>query len=501
MTSTGIRKLVIAGGGTAGWMVAAALAERMMPWTALEVALVESEEIGTVGVGESTLPSLVRFHKDILRLDESDFIRQVGATIKVAIRFDDWLRPGHTYFHPFAKPRAPQPIPFHHHWLQGRALGDRTPFDAYSREATAARHGAFDQQALSYAYHIDAAAYAAHLRLYAETRGVRRIVGRIEAAAIDTDEGAIDALILADGRRIDADFFVDCSGFRAVLIEQALKAGYEDWSKWLPCDRAVAVPAAQNGPPGPFTQATARPHGWQWRIPLRHRSGNGYVYCSALCSDSEALDLLLGNLDGEPLAEPLRLRFAVGRRHLFWARNCVAIGLSAGFLEPLEATGILLIQAAILGLLRLFPHRRIAPEQADTFNRLIGDLFEDIRDFLVLHYHASERSDSPLWTSFRERELPESLARRIGLFRSCGQLLVASEAGFRPHSWTHVMLGQGVVPERWHPAVAGSGAEANARLLRALARRRRAIRETVELMPAHETFLAKFGGGAVPTAG
>ena len=494
MTARGIRKLVVAGGGTAGWMAAAALAARMLPRVPLTVTLIESEAIGTVGVGESTLPSLVRLHDSVLNLDEADFMRSVGATIKVAIRFDGWGGRGQSYFHPFHKPPAePQPIAFHHFWLHGLTLGDRTPFDAYSREAAAARAGVFDKPGLTHAYHIDASDYAAYLRRYAEARGVHRIEGRIERAVLDPDGETIDALVLADGRRIEADFFIDCTGFRGVLIEQALKAGYEDWSRFLPCDRAVAVPAEQDGIPGPFTRAIARPHGWQWRIPLRHRSGNGYVYCSALCSDDHALDLLLDDLEGEPLAEPMRLRFAVGRRRLFWTRNCVAIGLSAGFLEPLEATGIFLIQDAILRFMQLFPEHRISPVRADAFNRLIGARFEEIRDFLMLHYHANQRDDSPLWTDFRRLDLPESLRRRIELFRSCGQVLVSSENVFTASSWTHVMIGQNVIPANCHPAVAASGAEANARLLWALARRRRAIREAVERMPAHSAFLSRIG--------
>ena len=494
MAGKGIRKLVVAGGGTAGWMVAAALAARMLPRLRLTVTLVESEEIGTVGVGESTLPSLVRFHESVLNLDEADFMRSVGATIKLGIRFGGWTREGQSYFHPFSRPSDLQPIPFHHFWLHGLALGDRTPFDAYSREAAAARAGVFDKPLLTHAYHIDATAYAAYLREYAESRGVRRIEGRIESAVLDGDEGTIDAVVLADGRRIEADFFIDCTGFRGVLIEQALEAGYEDWSRFLPCDRAVAVPARQDGVPRPFTRATARPHGWQWTIPLRHRSGNGYVYCSALCSDDDALDLLLGRLDGEPLAEPMRLRFAVGRRRLFWTRNCVAIGLSAGFLEPLEATGIHLIQEAILRFMQFFPDYRISPAQADAFNRLIGARFEEVRDLLVLHYHANRRDDSPLWISSRQREPPESLRRHMELFRSCGQLLVGNDGVFSPSSWTHVMLGQDLIPASCHPVVAAFGAEANARLLWALARRRRAIREAVRRMPAHKSFLRRIGG-------
>ena len=297
---------------------------------------------------------------------------------------------------------------------------------------------------------------------------------------------------LDDGRRLVADFFIDCTGFRGVLIEQALAAGYEDWSHFLPCDRAVAVPATNMGAPPPFTCAIARPHGWQWRIPLQHRSGNGYVYSSALCSDDEAASLLLGNLEGESLAEPLFLRFAVGHRRAFWKRNCVAIGLSAGFLEPLESTSIFLIHDAIQRLMEFFPNRRLEPEKAEAFNWLAGARYREIRDFLMLHYHATERGDSPLWRSCRERELPESLRRRIELFRSSAHVIVEGDGIFPVLSWVTVMLGQGIMPREYHPMVATSGAERNARMLFALSRRRKAIREVVSSMPAHGDFLARY---------
>ena len=490
MAAGGIRSLVVAGGGTAGWMVAAALAARMAPRMPLAVTLVESEQIGVIGVGESTLPSLVRFHRAVLNLDESDFLRRVGATFKAAIRFDGWSRPGDSYFHPFGKQSDPPPIPFHHFWLHGRALEDETPYDAYSLEAAAAHAGVIEPSELAYAYHIDAVAYAAYLRTYAEARGVRRIEGRIAGAALDGEAGTIEALVLADGRRVEADFFIDCTGFRGVLIEQALEAGYEDWSRFLPCDRAVAVAAEQRVVPGPFTRAIARPHGWQWRIPLQRRSGNGYVYCSALCSDDRARELLLNHLDGQPLAEPMLLRFAVGRRRAHWKRNCMAIGLSAGFLEPLEATGIFLIQQAIVEFMRLFPVDRISPAQADACNRIMDAHFEQVRDFLMLHYHLNRRDDSPLWMDCRRRDLPDSLQRLLDLFRSCGQLRFPGGGPFSWHSWIHVMLGQKLVPESYYPAVRASGAEADARVLWGLARRRRTIRAAVEQMPEHASLLS-----------
>ena len=502
MTTTGIRTLIVAGGGTAGWMTAAILATKLRHRTQLSIILVESDDLGAIGVGESTLPAFVRFHANILGLDEAEFMHGIGATFKLGIRFEDWVRPGHVYYHPFYKKPDSNPVPFHHHWLHGRVLGERAPYHAYSREATAAGMGVFDKSALTYAYQIDAVAYAAYMRNYAEARGVRRVEGRIAGAALDGDAGTVKALILADGRRIEGDFFIDCTGFRGVLIEQALKTGYEDWSHFLPCDRAVAVPAAQDRVPGPFTRAIARPHGWQWKIPLQHRSGNGYVYCSALCSDDEAAALLLDNLDGEPLAQPLRLRFSVGRRRLFWNKNCVAIGLSASFLEPLEASGIALIQLAIYRLMQLFPNAPVNPAQADAFNREMGDRHLELRDLLMFHYHANERRDSEFWTACRERELPESLRQRIDLFRSCGQIVAADDDSFAASSWVHVMLGQELMPTHYHPFVAAYGPAENARLLWTLAKYRQAIRKAAEKMPAHSAFLdricapARAAGGA-----
>ena len=300
------------------------------------------------------------------------------------------------------------------------------------------------------------------------------------------------AVSLDDGRRIAADFFVDCTGFRGLLIEQTLRTGYEDWSRFLPCDRAVAVPSASRAAPPPFTRAIARRHGWQWQIPLQHRFGNGYVYCSALCSDDKAAATLLDNIAGKPLAEPLRLRFAVGRRRVCWQRNCAAIGLAAGFLEPLESTSIYLIHDAIVKLLEYFPDRDCTPANAHAFNRHVEMRFQEIRDFLMLHYHATERCDSPLWLSGRERELPESLQARIDLFRSSARVAVDENGFFPVASWVFVMLGQGITPHSYHPVVAASGAEQNARLLWKMSRRREAVRNLVGTMPAHGEFLARY---------
>ena len=503
-----IRSVVIAGGGTAGWMTAAAFANRIMQTVGCSVTLVESDAIGTIGVGEATVPSLRLFHRLTYGLDEADLMRHVQGTFKLGIRFDDWTRPGHSYFHPFGIHGASIQrnfLHFQHYWMHGRRLGDAREIVEYNMSAMAARAGKFTAPAadrssilseLEYAYHLDAGLYAAYLRRYAEARGVWRVEGRIVNVALRSEDGFIEALELDGGRRLAADLFIDCTGFRGVLIEQALAAGYEDWSRYLPCDRAVAVAAENRGPLAPYTVAIARPHGWQWRIPLQHRSGNGYVYSSRHCSDDEAASLLLANLEGPPLRDPIRLRFATGRRRRYWKRNCVAIGLSAGFVEPLESTSIFLIYDSILRLMSLFPNADFAPENRDLFNRLTDAVYEDIRDFLLLHYHATERTE-PLWTASRNLGLPESLRQRIEMFRTAAHAHVedsfatrGAAALFEETRWVSVMLGQNIMPQAYHPFVAGMGDRIP--LLESLADLRGLIRKAVDGMPAHDEYIARY---------
>lgn len=510
-----VRSIVIAGGGTAGWMTAAAFAKQVMPVARCDVTLIESERIGTVGVGEATVPSIRLFHHLTYGIDEADLMRHAQATFKLGIRFEDWTRLGHSYFHPFGRfgvHLAGDMVLFHHYWLRSRWLGNMSDIGEYCLPAMAARAGRFtapvaDRSSvlseIHYAYHLDAGLYAAYLRRYAEQRGVRRVEGEIADVTLNSDNGFIEALTLADGRRIAADFYIDCTGFASVLMERALGVGFEDWSHLLPCDRAVAVQAENRGPLPPFTRAIARPHGWQWRIPLQHRSGNGYVYCSRYCSDDEAADLLLGNLEGEPRTEPKRLRFVPGRRREFWNRNCVAIGLSAGFLEPLESTSIFLIQDAILRLMSLFPDAGCGKTGADQFNRLTAAIYEDIRDFLVLHYHANERTDAPFWTAARNMTVPDSLQCRIDLFRAFGHAHKEDPHAFgtegrvfSPTSWIAVMLGQNIVPRAYHPFADGQDGE---RLPEALDGLRAAIQQAVEGMPSHDEYIARYCR-AEPTA-
>jgi tryptophan halogenase len=459
MQADQIRSIVIAGGGTAGWVAAATLA-RVFRRAGPSITLVESSEIGTIGVGESTIPPIVPFNR-WLGLDENQFVRETNATIKLGIEFPDWLRPGHNYFHPFGPVGAPlDMVAFHHFWLRRRQEGDDTPFTDYSLNAIAARMGRSAQPArdphnpnarLAHAYHFDASLYAAYLRRQAEKGGVKRIDGKIAEVKLRGEDGFIQSLTLADGSSLEADFFIDCTGFRGLLIEGALKAGYEDWRHWLPCDRAVAVPCTGDGQFQPYTRATAREAGWQWRIPLQHRTGNGYVYCSRHISDDQASTDLMSRLEGPAQGEPRILRFTTGRRRKFFHKNCLALGLAAGFIEPLESTSIHFIQSGISRLMGCFPHRGFDPRGAAEYDRLTTQEYEQTRDFIVLHYKATTRQDTPLWRECGAMAIPDSLTYRLEQFRSAGRLVINSDELFTPASWVAVALGQGIVPERYDP--------------------------------------------------
>ncbi|MBB5014719.1 tryptophan halogenase family protein [Rehaibacterium terrae] len=491
-----IRKTVIVGGGTAGWMTAAALSrlfERQ-----LEIVLIESDEIGTVGVGEATIPQ-IRLYNAMLGLDENEFVRRTQGTFKLGIEFVDWLRPGHRYMHAFGGVggRDLGLVPFHHYWLKLHRRGHAGPLDDYTFNAVAARRGRFMRGAdvsdsplsnVFHAFHFDAGLYARYLRGHAEARGVRRCEGRVVDVALRAEDGFIEAVTMDDGTRIEGELFIDCSGFRGLLIEQALKTGYEDWSRWLPCNRALAVPCASGGELTPYTRSTARAAGWQWRIPLQHRIGNGYVYCSDHIGDDEAASVLLANLDGEALADPRPLRFVTGMRRRFWHRNCVAIGLSSGFLEPLESTSIHFIQSSIAKLVQFFPDRRFAPADIDAYNRLTRFEFERSRDFLVLHYKATERDDSEFWRRCRGMQIPETLADKIELFRSGGRILREREELFTEVSWLQVMVGQGILPAAWHPMVELLSDEECERMVEGV---RRVLENAAGVMPTHADFIAR----------
>ncbi len=450
-------RIVIAGGGTAGWMVAAALGRFLE--RGFHVTLVESDAIGTVGVGESTIPQM-RLFNQALGLDEDAMLRAVGGTFKLGIEFVGWDAPGARYLHAFGDVgRDVGLVPFQHYWHRARALGKAGPLADYSLNAIAAREGRMHRgdpvtaravPAMPYAYHLDAGLYAQWLRRFAGARGVERVEGRIVGVERDGEGGDVAALAMESGARIRGDLFVDCTGFRALLIEETLGAGFESWTHWLPCDRAVAVPTANAGDPVPYTQAIAQDAGWRWRIPLQHRAGNGHVYASGHVSDDEAAATLLAQVEGEPLAEPRLLRFAAGRRRRAWERNVVAVGLASGFLEPLESTSIHLVQSAISRLLKLLPNRRVAEAQRAAYNRQADLEIEGIRDFLILHYHANRRPE-PFWQAMRAMALPDGLAAKIELYRATGHIVREGEELFTEVGWLQVLEGQGIAAEAHSP--------------------------------------------------
>lgn len=492
MTDRVIRTVVIVGGGTAGWMVAASFARFLD--SSYRIRLIESEELGTVGVGEATIPQIKLFNA-ALGLDEDDFLKHVQGTFKLGIQFVDWLRPGHSYLHAFGPVGRPLGLlPFHQYWLRYRAAGGTEKIGAFSLNDVAALQNKFVRQAkpasapladLVYAFHFDAALYARYLRRYAEARGVTRTEGRIERTKLRGEDGFIESVVLADGQEITGDLFIDCSGFRGLLIEQALKTGYEDWSHWLPCDRAMAVPCARTGPLTPYTRATARSAGWQWRIPLQHRTGNGHVYCSRYLSDDEAAATLLANLDGELLAEPRPLRFVAGKRRKSWNRNCVALGLASGFLEPLESTSIHLVQSTIARLLAFLPAHGFDQVDIDEFNRQSDFEAERIRDFLILHYKATQRRDSAFWDYCREMPIPPELERKIALFASNARIARYHDELFTEFGWLQVLLGQGIEPRDYHPLADQLSEGELAEFMDMI---RSLIGHEVAAMPAHAEF-------------
>ena len=454
-----ISSIAIIGGGTAGWMTAAALS-RKLPRDRVKIRLVESAEIGIIGVGESTIPH-IRYFNQMVGIDEADFMRRTHATFKLGIEFTDWGRIGARYVHPFGDfGRGIAGVGFHHYWNRLRQTGEASDIGDYSVAVVAARRGKFgfpstDERSVlssfSYAFQFDATKYAPYLRTLAEARGVERTEGTVVDVNLRAEDGHIASVILKSGEVVTADFFFDCTGFHGRLIEQAMKTGYEDWSRWLPCDRAVAVPCEMQGPPVAYTRATARQAGWQWRIPLQHRVGNGHVYASAYMDDDQAGRTLLETIEGRPLAEPRVLKFQAGIRRKTWNRNCLAVGLSGGFLEPLESTSIHLIQVAIGHFLEMMPAKEIDPVDCDEYNRRIEIEFLRIRDFLILHYHATARDDSDFWNYCRTMSIPDSLAYKIEQFQRRGYVVPYKDGIFRPASWIALYLGQGVVPERYDP--------------------------------------------------
>ncbi|MYG13977.1 MAG: tryptophan 7-halogenase [Gammaproteobacteria bacterium] len=449
-----IHKVVVAGGGTAGWMAAASLAKLL--GKTLDITLVESDEIGTVGVGEATIPTLITLH-DLLKIKEQDFLRAVQGTFKLGISFENWRDVGEDYIHSFGwTGQDSWAAGFQHFWLKGRKMGISREFGEYCKEWLAAKRNRFAvmaKQGLNYAYHIDASLYARFLRGMAEAHGAVRQEGRIDRVEQDSESGFITGLRLQSGQLVEGDLFIDCTGFRGLLIEQTLQAGYDDWRHWLPCDSAVAVQTESVRPPIPYTRAIAREAGWQWRIPLQHRVGNGVVFSAEHWSDDEAVERLLGKVQGRVLTEPRVIKFKTGSRRRHWHKNCVAMGLSSGFIEPLESTSIHLIQRAIIRLMQMFPYDGIRQPDVDEFNNQMRFEIDNVRDFIVLHYHVTERTDTPFWRHCRGMDIPDSLRHRIELFKQAGRVFKVPTELFGENSWIQVMLGQGLTPEQYHPIV------------------------------------------------
>jgi tryptophan halogenase len=503
--SAPIREIVIVGGGTAGWMAAAAAA-RFLHDGQRRITLIESEAIGTIGVGEATIPPIRDFNAH-LDISESEFVAATGATMKLGIEFRGWGSPEGRYLHPFGQQgRDFAGVDFHMAWLKHRHAEGIGAIEDYWLSAVAARQARFAPPSadprsplsqLAYAYHFDASLFAAYLRRRAEASGVIRVEGRISYVERHGDDGHVAKVHLEDGRSIAGELFIDCSGFRSLLLGESLGVAFQDWSRWLPCDRAVAVPSDRNGPLVPLTRATAHGCGWQWRIPLQHRTGNGLVYSSAHLSEDAAAAKLLAQLDAPATGEPRTLSFRTGRRERLWDGNVVALGLAGGFLEPLESTSIHLIQSGIQKLFALFPDTGFAPILRAEYNRLMGAQFDALRDFVILHYHANGRRGEPFWDQLRAMDLPDTLATRLELFREKGRVFRYDDDLFSVASWVAVLIGQGVVPAGYDPLVDCLDDSA---VIEAMRRMRAGYAQVAAQMPDHATYLARLTDRTVRAA-
>lgn len=493
-------RIVIVGGGTAGWMTAAALAQ--VSDGSLDICLIESDDIGTVGVGEATIPQIHLFNR-LLGIDEAEFMAATQGTYKLGIEFVDWWKPSEKYRHNFGfLGRALGVLPFHQYWLRAVKEGKAKPLGHYifndvlsmaNKFAHVERAPNSPLPPIAYAYHFDAGLYARYLRKRSEGHGVTRVEGKIVAVSRHGENGDIASVALENGTTIAGDLFVDCSGFRGLLINDTLGVGWEDYSHWLPCNRAIAVPCASVEPVTPYTRSTAHAAGWQWRIPLQHRTGNGHVFCSDYMSEDEAVSILMNNLDGEALAEPRTLRFTTGRRSKAWDRNVIAIGLSSGFVEPLESTSIYSIQSGIKKLIDLLPYGKPADAEIDNYNRQFAYEFDRIRDFIIGHYALNERSDMPFWDRCRAMELPEELAHKIALFRANGRIWREHDELFSEPGWIQLLIGQGVMPEGYHPL---ADQLSDAELTEFLALVEQLYAKETERFPDHGDYVRRFAGAA-----
>ena len=493
------RKVVIVGGGTAGWIAAAALAKFL--GEVVQIELVESDAIGTVGVGEATIPQLIRLNQ-LLGFDERDFMRAARATYKLGIEFENWGRVGSRYLHTFGEVGINlSNLHFHQYWLRAVQQGMESSLWHYSLHNEVAHQHRFAHVekvangamgGLAYAFHFDAGLYANYLRAYAEKNGVIRTEGKVSEVIQDPESGFIRSIRLESGTQVDGDLFVDCTGFRGLLIGQALGVEYDDWSHYLPCNSAIAVPSESPETLPPYTKSTAHTAGWQWRIPLQHRVGNGHVFCRDFMGDDEATRILLENLEGEPLADPRILRFTTGRRKRFWHKNCVAIGLSSGFMEPLESTSIHLIQSNVSELINLFPHRHVCDADVEEYNRQVGNEFALIRDFLVLHYKLTERDDSEFWKHCASMDIPDTLRHKMELFAESGRVVREPKDLFRDSSWVQVMIGQGLMPRYHHPLADRISDE---QLREFLQNVRAIVEQTSRQLPSHKEYVGRYCSG------
>ena len=490
--SVAVKHVVIAGGGTAGWMSAIALSRLL--GKSLSITLVESKDIGIVGVGEATIPPIRTFHK-LLGIDEKDFMRATNATFKLGIQFENWREPGHQYIHSFGVTgRECWAGEFHHFWLRAKQLGFGGDFGDYCTELKAAQENKFaygDRMPMNFAYHFDAVAYGRFLKQLAMQAGVTHIEADITDVCKCSQTGYIKEIKISGGESVKGDFFIDCTGFKGLLIEKALHTGYENWSHWLPCNSAMAVQTQRIESPAPYTRSIAHEAGWRWKIPLQNRVGNGLVYCSNYMSDDEAKNTLLSSIEGETLTEPRIIRFTPGKRRLGWNKNCVALGLASGFIEPLESTSIHLIMTGIVRLMRLFPFDGITQSAIDEYNNKYNSEMAAILDFIVMHYKVTHRHDSPFWEHCQSMEIPESLTHKINLFKQTGRVFLDDGDIFRVDSWTQVMLGQGLVPEQYH-RVADEMSEAE--LKRFMAGLKQQVDNQLSAMPPHEQFLKQYLG-------
>lgn len=493
MTQQNIKKIIILGGGTAGWMTAAALGKASKK-AGYHVQVIESEQIGTIGVGESTLTAIKSFNK-LIGIDENDFIKATQATFKLGIKFVDWNKIGSDYHHAFGQSgHTLGQARFYQYWLKMNKLGKAENYESYTLNAIAAEEKKFIRpidannsplSGIDYGFHIDATLYAQYLQKIAENSGVKRTEGKV-IQVIPHNNGHVESLILEDGTEHYADFFIDCSGFTGLLIDKTLKTDFEDWGHWLPCDSAIAAATAKTEEPWSYTQAKAQTAGWQWRIPLQHRVGNGHVYSSKYMSDNEAKDIFLKNITGDLLTEPRVIKFKTGYRKQPWKHNCLAIGLSSGFVEPLESTGLHLIQSSIEKLLTMFPNMDFHQEDIDEYNRQSSYQFECIRDFLILHYCTTSRDDSEFWQYCRTMDVPESVSDKMNLFKKNGRIFRLYDNMYDVTSWFQVMNGQGLQPQGYDPIV---DLLTDNELTRKMKNVLEVVRTSAEYMPSHQAYI------------